>query len=221
MLPKVIIHAMASLDGAAGGYPVDMETYYGVAAAIGCEAVLFGSDTATSAFAHAPRQAETEEDRAPPVGRDPQLPLLVIPDRSGKLRGLLHLYRRLPYGREVVVLVPTDADPSWITWLEERGYPIVRAGSGAVDYRLAFEALGERFGVKTLRSDSGPTLTRILLDAGLASEISLLLAPVIAGRDAPPKLPAFFSASTPRALRLLGSTALPNGVVHLRWSIER
>lgn len=221
MLPKVVIHAMASLDGAAGGYPVDMETYYGVAAEIACEAVLFGSDTATSAFASAPKQAEAEQDRAPPVGRDPQLPLLVIPDRSGKLRGLLHLYRRLPYGREVVVLVPTDADPSWTDWLEERRYPVVRAGTGAVDYRLAFEELAHRFGVKTLRSDSGPTLTRILLDAGLANEISLLLAPVIAGRDTPPNLPPFFAASTPRTLRLLGVAPLPSGVVHVRWAIER
>jgi len=54
-----------------------------------------------------------------------------------------------------------------------------------VDYRAALEELNARYGVTTVRVDSGGTLNGALLREGLIHEVSLLLHPCLVGGETP------------------------------------
>jgi 2,5-diamino-6-(ribosylamino)-4(3H)-pyrimidinone 5'-phosphate reductase len=55
------------------------------------------------------------------------------------------------------------------------------AGEGKVDLGQALSQLNVRYGVKTVRVDSGGALTAVLLQQGLVDQVSLLLHPTLVG----------------------------------------
>ena len=93
--------------------------------------------------------------------------------------------RRFEYCRDVIILVSETTGADYVAYLDERGYDHLLCGRDRVDFGLAFGLLAERYGVKRVLADSGPTLGGVLLEAGLVDEISLLVHPVFAGAEAP------------------------------------
>ena len=78
----------------------------------------------------------------------------------------------------------------------------------------------ERFGVETVRVDSGGALTGALLDAGLVDEVSLLVHPLFAG---PAGDRRWHGGAAPPAgaLELVASEALDGGLVWSRYRVDR
>jgi 2,5-diamino-6-(ribosylamino)-4(3H)-pyrimidinone 5'-phosphate reductase len=104
----------------------------------------------------------------------------------------------------------------------ERVDPIV-VGGGRVDLRRALEQLAERFGVRTVRVDSGGTLNGALLRAGLVDEVSLLVHPYLVGGTSP-RSPYLAEDLRPGAdavpARLSSVEQVADGLVWLRYEVS-
>jgi len=107
----------------------------------------------------------------------------MIADSRGILEGLMHVFRRSEYSKDVIVLVSDKTPEPYINYLKERNYDFIRAGPDRVDVRKALEIANERYGFKLVVSDSGGILNSILLEQGLVEEISLVLTPEIVGKN--------------------------------------
>lgn len=186
MLPRVILHTAASLDGRITNFPADLELYYGLAARWNPDAVLFGSSTILAA----PTLEVPEEHRAqftPPKDQPDPRPLMVIADSRGRVR-CWETLRTWPYMRDLVALCSARTPEDYVDYLGSCRVGIIRAGDGPVDMRAALEELNRRYGVRVIRVDSGGTLNSVLLREGLVDEVSVLIHPFIAGGRADPTL---------------------------------
>ena len=70
---------------------------------------------------------------------------------------------------------------SLIKYLEERDYDYIVAGEDHIDLKKALEILNEKYGAKRVMTDTGGTLSSLLLEQGLVDEISLLVHPLLLG----------------------------------------
>jgi riboflavin-specific deaminase-like protein len=111
----------------------------------------------------------------PPLFDDPDSRIVVLAGRSGEVP---------PTRAEVIVEPVPGPDPR------------------TIDFLAGLELLRERYGVRTLLLEGGPTLLAAMLEAGVVDELFLALAPLIVGGPEPslvegPPLP------DPLRLRLL------------------
>ncbi|MGE5598882.1 MAG: dihydrofolate reductase family protein [Bacteroidota bacterium] len=214
--PRVILHNAVSLDGRTEGFPADLGAYYGLAAAFNEDATLVGSETVLKA------PMETADGEAIPAEKPDDLPLLVVPDSRGRIRGW-KIWRRMPFWRDILVLCASCTPPDYLAYLRKEGIEALVLGEDRVDLRRALEALYDR-GISTVRVDSGGVLNGVLLRAGLADEISLLVHPALAGGDSAKSL---FHAPDPAGpedavgLRLSHCERLAGDLVWLRYEVRQ
>jgi len=90
-----------------------------------------------------------------------------------------------------------------------------------VDFEKAYQALTEKYGIRTILVDSGPTLNGVLLDRGLIDEISLLVFPVLVGKRSDKVLAQLNFGKHNVSLRLLEHEYLDKGLVSLRYQVLR
>jgi len=184
MLPKVIIHNSISLDGSLTNFDVNMGLHYQIAGNYKPEVHLIGSNTVKVGIELFGGEVPPEEDKDfQKPNRDQALPYWVILDTRGILKGVLHTCRSFEFCKDVVVLVSKTTPQEYITHLEERNYDHHVVGDDHVDLEKALQLLADKYNVKTVLTDAGSTLTNFLLDQDLVHEISLLLTPVIVGKD--------------------------------------
>lgn len=224
MLPKVILHAAASLDGRISGFPADLELYYALAGTWNPDAVLFGSETVLAAVRDNPAlevPAGHEEMFTPPDGTPDTRPLLVIADSRGRVR-CWDAIRKWPYMREVLALCSLSTPREYLEYLDKRKIRAVVTGSAHVEMRSALEILNRDYGVMTVRADSGGTLNSVLLEAGVVDEVSVLIHPCLAGGSPGPTLFDPVKAVYPDLQVSLTHThteVRENGIVWLRYAV--
>jgi 2,5-diamino-6-(ribosylamino)-4(3H)-pyrimidinone 5'-phosphate reductase len=214
--PAVVIHTAVSLDGAVTGFAPDLGVHYAAAATLGCDGHLVGSLTMlTGLQSEGVSQPQPDLPDSPPAGRK-GAPYWFLVDPGGKLYGLLHAVRAFPGLRDVVVLIARSTPQEYRKYLGERGYPTLEAGEGRVDLAGALDDIGVQYGVRRLMVDSGPGLTRALLDAGLVDEVSVLLHPLVVGAEGR----RAFEGSSGAALELQEQRQLDGGVLHARYRVS-
>ncbi len=150
------------------------------------DAHLIGSETAKTGIELYTEKVPKEDPSdfiKPILKANETRPYWVISDSKGKLKDLLHIYRRSCYCRDVIVLVTGKTPEDYLNYLKERNYNVITAGDDQVDYHLALDRLTVQFNVRTVLTDSGGGLTSILLKEGLVDEIALLISPVIVGKN--------------------------------------
>lgn len=213
---KVIIHNSISLDGSLLGFAVDMAAHYKIAGSFKADIHLVGSNTAAEGLKmfHKRLPQEQEKDFGKPKA-NMRLPLWVIPDSGGKLKGKLHALRQSGYCRDVVILTSSTTPKGYLRYLTERNYDWHYMGNRPLDYAHALDVLASEYKARTLLSDSGRTLNGILLNSGLVNEISLLVHPVIAGEN---RFPLFADMGGDTRLKLLKSKSL-NGKLWLLYKV--
>lgn len=220
MLPHVVLHNAASLDGRITGFPIDMKTYYAPVRRWKEDATLVGSGTILAA----PSMDAAEDDEAfapPEESPGDKRPLLVVPDSRGRVR-CWHALRKAGFWRDVVALCSRGTPRRYFDYLKKRHIDCIVAGNDHVDMRSALRRLNHRFGVKVVRADSGGTLNGVLLRAGLVSEISILVHPCLVGRLSPKSL--FHDAALAGSrgvidLKLSQVEKLKGGLVWLRYRV--
>lgn len=221
--PKVIIFNSLSLDGRMdGGGEIDLGLYYGLAARWNAEAMLSGSNTILAGLTG---QEEPPEGDAPPSPKELHplaSPYLVVVDS----RAQIHQWRWMqaqPFWDKLVVLVSHSTPAAYLEELERAGVPYIVAGEQQVDYHLALEELNARFGIQTVRVDSGGILNGVLLRAGLVDEVSILLQPWLVGGESPRSIFVAPDVALPEQtipLRLVHFEQVAENVLWLRYEVQ-
>jgi 2,5-diamino-6-(ribosylamino)-4(3H)-pyrimidinone 5'-phosphate reductase len=219
MVPHVVLHVEASLDGRIDWIRPDIGRFHALAARFQEEAILTGADT----LLEGPGLPETDDVEAPAeeeIGGDG--PLLVVVDSRGRL-DVWHWLRRQQYWRDALAVVSEATPAAARQRLSAKGVDTISTTGKRVDLRAALEQLSERFGVRTVRVDSGGALSGALLRAGLLDEVSVLVDPVLVGGVTPRTFvrgpdPASFADVA--QLRLAHLEALDDGTVWLRYDVR-
>jgi 2,5-diamino-6-(ribosylamino)-4(3H)-pyrimidinone 5'-phosphate reductase len=220
MLPHVVLHVEASLDGRIDHIHPDVGRFYGLAARFHEDAILTGADTLLEG-AELPAQDDAEPPTPQAIGGDG--PLFVVTDSRCRFDRWNWL-RKQPYWRDAVALVAQASPAEGLERLAGRGVPTIVCGERRVDLRAALEALVALYDVRTVRVDSGGALSGTLVRAGLVDEVSVLLEPVLVGGVAPR---TFLRGPDPSApgdvaqLRLLSVEQFADGLVWLRYDVVK
>ena len=186
-------------------------------AGLNADTVLFGSETVLRAFTECPPETEADFVRPAIDPSDPR-PYGVIPDSRGRLKNL-HAMRNMGYLKDVIVLVSKSTPSAHLDYLRERQYDFIVAGEDHVEYHEAFAALYEQYHSRVMRTDTGGTLTSILLAQGLVDEISLILSPCLVGAGIPS---VFRSLVLPEkiGLELAGSEVVDTHYLSLLYRVS-
>jgi 2,5-diamino-6-(ribosylamino)-4(3H)-pyrimidinone 5'-phosphate reductase len=109
---------------------------------------------------------------------DPR-PLLVIVDGQGRVTRYAWL-REQPFWRDVLVLCSAATPAGQLDRLRRHRVGHVVLGEGRVDLGGALRLLAQRHQVGAVRVDAGGGLNGALLQAGLADQVSIVIAPYLA-----------------------------------------
>jgi 2,5-diamino-6-(ribosylamino)-4(3H)-pyrimidinone 5'-phosphate reductase len=219
--PSVTIHNTLSVDGRLTGFPVDLGLHYEVADSSHHDAALTGSATLLAAArAQGIDLAGDDPDQPvpPPVPDDPR-PWLVIVDSRARVSRLAWL-RGQPFWRDVLVLCSQTTPAQHLTRLRRHHVEYLVAGADRVDLAAALHLLADRYRVHAVRVDAGGTLNGALMRAGLVDELSIIIAPHLAGADAA-TVPLLTGPGPDRArLTLLAVDHLRDGHLWLRYRLQ-
>ncbi len=222
MMPRVILHVAVSADGRIDGIQPDLGLFYGLISTWKEDATLAGSETILNGPEKLPEDDLTESE-PPAVGPADLRPLLVIPDSRGRVRCWSTL-RKLPYWRGMVALCSKATPEEHLDYLGRKHIDFIIAGDDRVDLRAALTMLGLKYGVKTVRADSGGILNGVLLREGLVDEVSILICPSLVGGTSPRSLfraPDLTSPEGVIPLSLEAVERLEGDVVWLRYRVTR
>lgn len=235
MRPEVTLHNTVSADGRirwVGSSAEALGIHYALAARLEAEGILMGTETAFLLGGHETEEEGTRESPRPEAHRPPPgtegllrepRPLLVVPDRRGRLRNW-RLLQREPWWRDVAALGCGSTPPSHREYLNRRQVPFLEAGQETLNLPLALELLAEQWRIRTLRVDAGGALNGALLRAGLVDRVSVHVAPRLEGGSPRPGLfdePEGIPSPSPLPLRLESSEILPDGGVWLLYRTVR
>ena len=220
MLPHVVLHVEASLDGRIDHIQPDVGRFYNLAAGFHEDAILTGADTLLQGEG-LPAQDDAEPPTPEAIGGDG--PLFVVTDSRCRFARWNWL-RKQPYWRDAMALVVEASPAEGLARLAGQNVPTIVCGDERVDLRAALETLVARFAVRTVRVDSGGALSGALARAGLVDEVSVLLEPVLVGGVTPR---TFLRGPDPTAvadivkLRLLHVEQFDDGLVWLRYEVAK
>ena len=201
----------------------DEGLYYEVAGRWNVDALLSGSNTILTGYAG--RQAPADESASEPPRTDPadERQWLVAVDSQGQIRNW-HVIRTEPYWRDVIVLCSRATPQEYLDYLTIRRIEHIVAGEERVDLRTALEELGEHYGIRSVRVDSGGTLAGVLLREGLVDEVSVLVNPALVGGTSARSMfvaPDLTSAQGVIPLKLLDVEKLRGNAVWLHYQVVR
>jgi 2,5-diamino-6-(ribosylamino)-4(3H)-pyrimidinone 5'-phosphate reductase len=185
--PRVIMHNTVSIDSSIKNFECDIGLHYQVAANYNADAHLIGSITAKTGLEmysdNIPSEMESDIVKKKNLEHDKK-PFWVIVDTRGKLKGLMHMYRRFEYCRDVIVLLSQNTPKDYVSYLKERDYEYIISGESQIDLPAALDTLYSKYKIKTILTDTGGILNSVLLENKLVEEISLIIAPNIVGENA-------------------------------------
>jgi 2,5-diamino-6-(ribosylamino)-4(3H)-pyrimidinone 5'-phosphate reductase len=220
MKSKLILHNQVSLNGAFLGFEIDMEKYYSILNGLKPKFILIGSNTAKTGidtyYENIP--VESPDDfRKPSIEKSDKRPYWIVPDSTGKLIGLLHVYRNAGYCKDIIVLISRNTSEAYKQYLHERHYEYISFGYNKVDITSCLEKLEKKYGPGTIVTDCGRSLAKKLFELHLVNEISLILSPLITKRKYEPLL---YNMNIPTNVKLNLELVkrLDNGLVHFKYT---
>lgn len=156
---------------------------------------------------------------SPAAAGDPR-PLLVIVDGQGRVTRHAWL-REQPFWRDVLVLCTAATPAGQLDRLRRHRVGHVVLGESRVDLGGALRLLAEWHRVGAVRVDAGGGLNGALLRAGLADQLSIVIAPYLAARTAagPLRLVTAPGSRDAVALELAAEERLRQGHVWLRYNV--
>ncbi len=119
-------------------------------------------------------------------------------------------------GAQIIEVLTNQADPKYLTYLENMGISYIFAGETEIDIRLALSKLKDLFGCETLLLEGGSVINGYFQRADIIDEISLVISPVVAEKDDKP----LFSNSNFTEYELIKSE-ISNGNVILNYKRKR
>ncbi len=89
-------------------------------------------------------------------------------------------------GAQIIEVLSEDVDARYLGYLESMKIPYIFAGKNAIDVDMALFKLKNIIGCNTLLLEGGSVINGAFERAGAVDELSLVVAPVIAGKDSKP-----------------------------------
>ena len=89
-------------------------------------------------------------------------------------------------GAQIIEVLSENVDERYLGYLEAMEIPYIFAGETAIDVELALFKLKNIIGCDTLLLEGGSIINGSFERAGVVDELSLVVAPVIAGKDSKP-----------------------------------
>ena len=89
-------------------------------------------------------------------------------------------------GAQIIEVLSEDVDERYLGYLEEMEIPYIFAGETAIDVEIALFKLKNIIGCETLLLEGGSIINGAFERAGAIDELSLVVAPIIAGKDSKP-----------------------------------
>ena len=89
-------------------------------------------------------------------------------------------------GSQIIEVLSEDVDERYLGYLEAMEIPYIFAGETAIDVELALFKLKTIIGCETLLLEGGSIINGAFERAGVVDELSLVVAPMIAGKDSKP-----------------------------------
>jgi riboflavin-specific deaminase-like protein len=185
--PYVVANMVSTVDGrgALGGRtkelssPADRALFHALREQV--DAVMAGTATiAIEGYGPLIRE-EARRTRRAARGLAP-VPVAVTASRSLELPTTAPLFA--DPGSRIVVLA-NRVGPAPASGADVIVEPVPGPDERTIDFVAGLELLRERYGVRTLLLEGGPTLLGAMLDAGVVDELFLTLAPLIAGVPEP------------------------------------
>jgi len=223
MLPHAILHIGMSVDGRIDWGVGDEGLYYELAVRFDADAMLTGSRTMLAAYATQDAPLEDDEVLESRELHPLHVPLLVVIDSRGQIRGWSQI-KKEPYWRNAMALCSRSTPHEYLDYLQKRRVEYIVTGEDHVDLRAALEELNARYGVKTVRVDSGGILNGALLRAGLVDEVSVLIGPCLVGGTTPRSIfvaPDLTSSEGVIPLRLVHVEQMRGDIIWLRYEVVR
>ena len=222
MIPRVIMHVGASLDGRIDWGLSPDSPYYEVIGSFKADLDLSGTGTMLAAPIPEDPQAVYGEVYESWVS-NPDRPMLAVVDSRGLIRNW-ELLKKQAWWRAHIALCSAATQREHMQYLRDQGIDTVVAGDDKVDLRAALEELNQRFGVQVIRTDCGGTLNGVLLRAGLVSEVSVIVNPSLVGGTTPRTTfaaPDLTSDQGVVALKLRQVERMKEDFVWLRYEVCR
>jgi len=225
MLPRVVIHNMVSVRRRADWFTPDVGLYYEVSTRWHVDPILSGSETMLEGFKDVEGQAEglLSDPEQEESERASHGPVMVVTDSRGRIRQWA-LIRNQPHWRDALALVSAATLEEYLAYLSEEGLEHILTAEERVDMGAALERPHSRYGVESVRVDSGGTLNGAVLREGLVDELSLLIDPSLVGGTSPRSVfvaPDFTSSEGVIDVRLTHLEELRGGTVWLRYDVVR
>lgn len=89
-------------------------------------------------------------------------------------------------GAQIIEVLSEDVDERYLGYLESLGISYIFAGESSIDVELALVKLKNIIGCNTLLLEGGSIINGAFERAGAVDELSLVVAPVVAGGDSKP-----------------------------------
>lgn len=89
-------------------------------------------------------------------------------------------------GAQIIEVLSEEVDERYLGYLESVEIPYLFAGENSIDAELALFKLKNLIGCNTLLLEGGSVINGAFERAGVVDELSLVVAPVIAGKDGKP-----------------------------------
>jgi riboflavin biosynthesis pyrimidine reductase len=226
--PRVICHMMASVDGRilTDGWPLSAEgrkQYEQVHESYDADGWLCGRVTMEQHFAQGVRSdAEIARQYHGAPRED-----FVAPGKHESYAFAVDTHGRLAWdtndidGDHVVTILSERVSDEYLAFLREKGVSYLLAGTREIDLGVALEKIAARFAVRTLMLEGGGKINGGMLRDGLIDEVSVLVAPLVDGREG---TPALFDVGedhvTPQRLELESVEKRADGVLWLRYRVE-
>ncbi len=202
MIPHVILHVGASVDGRIDWGMSPRSPYYEVVRSFHADVDLSGTGTMLAAPVPEDPKAEYGEAYEEWI-KTPSRPMLAVVDSRGLIRNW-HVLKKQAWWRAEVALCSEATPEEYLNYLGEAGIDYIIAGKEKVDLRQALEELNARYGARVVRTDCGGTLNGVLLRAGLVAEVSVIVNPCLVG------------GLTPRTMFVAPDLTSEEGVVNLK-----
>lgn len=200
--PYIICHMTTSLDGKVTGdflfreecVPAT-EIYYEINRKLKCNGFICGRVTMEESFTQKwyPDLADWDEvtDREDYIPENLSGFYGVAFDTKGRL-GWKSANIIDPDGDEgydnaqIIEVLSQAVENKYLGYLRAVGIPYIFAGKDAIDVELALQKLKDLFGIKKLLLEGGSIINGAFQRVGAVDELSLVVAPTVAGEDSKP-----------------------------------
>lgn len=203
--PYVICHMTASIDGKVTGehlyrnnHSAVSELYYEINRAYKADAYACGRLTMEGSFTGG---WYPDLSRYPSVTTTSEQKDYLTDHRSGFYAVAFDPHGRLGWrsnriidvdhdpgydNAQIIEIITQQVDPRYLGYLEAMEIPYLFAGETEIDMECALLKLKQFFGIKTLLLEGGSILNGAFQRAGVVDELSLVIDPVIGGKDGKP-----------------------------------